>query len=84
MLLARRYSKWPHEVASLPLSYYLALREDFFREKMAEKRALALAKGETDVIEFDAEAAKSGHLGQQVNESLDRQAGVDRDAKVVG
>ena len=84
MLLARRYSRWPHEVADLPLSYYLALREDFFREKMAERRAIARAKGDDDVIEFDAEAARSGHLAAQVSDSLDRKAGVEADARTVG
>ncbi len=66
------------------MSYYLALREDFFREKMAERRAIARAKAragmDDDVIEYDAEAAKSGHLASRVNESLDRQAGVTEKA----
>lgn len=69
---------------NLPFTYFFALREDFIREKMAERRAIAKAKGEDDVIEFDAEAAKSGHLASRVNESLDKQAGVTRDARVVG
>lgn len=57
---------------NLPFHYFLALRADFIREKMAERRAIAEAKGE-DVIEFDAKAAKSGHLATKVNESMDRQ-----------
>lgn len=57
---------------NLPLHYFLALRADFIREKMAEKRAIAKASGE-DVIEFDAKAAKSGDLATTVNESMDRQ-----------
>lgn len=84
MLLARRYGKWPHEVADLPMTYYLALRDDFFREKMAERRAIARARGDDDVIEFDAEAARSGQLAADVNEALDRKAGVGADDKKVG
>jgi hypothetical protein len=66
------------------MSYYLALRSDFFREKMAERAAIARAKGEDDVIEFDAEAARSGQLAIDVNESLDRQAGVGAYDEKVG
>ena len=66
------------------MSYYISLRDDFIREKMAERRALARAKGDDDdVIEFDAKAAASGHLASTVNEALDRKAGVEADAKVV-
>lgn len=65
------------------MGYYLALRGDYFREKIAERRALARAMGkDDDVIEFDPKAAESGHLALQVNESLDRRAGIEKDAKV--
>lgn len=84
LLLARRYGRWPHEVAALPFGYYLVLRDDYFREKIAERRALARARGDDETIEFDAEAAKSGQLAARVNESLDRRAGVEADAKKVG
>jgi hypothetical protein len=66
------------------MTYYLALRDDFFREKMAERRAIARARGDDDVIEFDAEAARSGQLAADVNEALDRKAGVGADDKKVG
>ena len=66
------------------MSYYLDLRGDFFREKMAERRAIARATGDDDTIEFDAEAAKSGQLAADVNESMDRRAGVGQDARKVG
>ncbi len=58
---------------NLPFHYFLALRADFIREKMAERRAVAKAKGE-DVIEFDAKAAGSGQLAATVNESMDRRS----------
>ena len=47
-------------MAALPYHYYLALRGDLFREKMAERSALAKASGDDDTIEFDAEAARAG------------------------
>jgi len=71
-------------VQNLPFHYFIALRGEFIREKMAERRAIAEARAKAgldeDVIEFDAEEAKSGHLASRVNESLDRQSGVSSKA----
>lgn len=53
-------------MAALPFSYYLTLRDELFRETMAEAEAYKRAKAEAGVeegtVEVDAEDVMSGKL----------------------